>query len=99
MKKFILVSVFAFFGFLVISASFAQTPLPAASVAPAVVAPAPAPSVFDFIKAHVSQIALVVYGVLDLLILASPKLDANGLLHQLLLWAGKLSGQTPPPAA
>ncbi len=57
-----------------------------------------APGLIDFIKAHLTSLALLVYSLLDVLILAIPSLAGNGLIHQILLLAGKLAGMQPPAA-
>lgn len=52
----------------------------------------------QFIINNKAAIALVVYAILDLLILINPKLEANGLIHQILLIVQKISGGGQPPA-
>jgi hypothetical protein len=55
-------------------------------------------SIINFIMGNKAAIALAVYAILDLAILVNPKLEANGILHQIQLWASSLSGQAPPPS-
>jgi hypothetical protein len=61
------------------------------------VTPPASVGVFGFIKANAAAVALMVYAILDVLIIAIPSLSGNGLVHQILLAAGKLAGLTPPP--
>lgn len=86
--------------FLLSVVSFAQVPpAPVGSPAAVIVAPPPAsPGVFGFLKANLAAVALAVYAILDVAILLSPTLAGNGLVHQILILAGKASGQTPPAA-
>src|SRR4051812_8964485 len=98
MKKVIL---FAFvIGVLFVSYAIAQEP--AASPAPSVAAvispvtPTTPLGVIGFIKEHLAAIALAIYAVLDVLIYAIPSLKGNGLVQQIFIAAGKLSGQKPP---
>lgn len=87
--------------FLLSVVSFAQVPpAPAGSPAAVIVAPPPpaSPGVFGFLKANLAAVALAVYAILDVAILLSPSLAGNGLVHQILILAGKASGQTPPAA-
>ncbi len=69
-----------------------------ATVAFAQGAPVSSPvSLIGFVQAHVAAIALAVYAALDVLILVIPSLAGNGLVHQILILAGKLAGMQPPP--
>lgn len=74
------ISVYAF-------AQVAPSPAPSAS---AVISAPPAQSVFQFLAANKSVLALFVYALLDVLVLAMPKLNGYGFIHQLITLTGKM---------
>lgn len=88
--------------------SMAQVAAPVVPAAPIVNAIAPVIPVVQasffselvlFVKSNLAVVAGLVYFLIDLIILVTPSLAGNGLLHQIMITAGKLSGQTPPPTA
>lgn len=60
-------------------------------------------AIISWISAHQACVAGAVVGILDLVMALIPGLAANGILHQLLLWAqaiaAKGSSSGTPPAA
>lgn len=74
----------------------ATVPSPAQIVATVIATPVSQVGFFDFVKSHIADFALAIYALLDVIILAIPSLAGNGLLHQILIMAGKLSNQNPP---
>lgn len=54
-------------------------------------------NLIQFIVANKAAVALLVYAILDIVILINPKLQANGVVHQVQLWAQALSGKGPQP--
>lgn len=76
--------------------AFAQVPSASPSASPAVAAASF--NFMTFIKTYWSQIALALYAALDVLILASPSVAGNGLVHEIFVLLGKAAGQTPPSA-
>jgi hypothetical protein len=100
MKKIAFFLVLSFVLMFAISA-FAQTssPSPVAAVtATPAVTPAATTGFVAFVKANLAAIALAVYGILDVVVLVSPGLAGNGIVHQLILLTAKLAGQNPPAA-
>lgn len=98
MKKLFVSLLFLGISFVVISEVFAQVPAASVMSSPAVaIVPAPVTSLtfFGFIKANAVAIALAIYAILDVVILAVPSLAGNGLIHQILITTGKLAGQPP----
>lgn len=96
----ILITVLLFLAsFVFIEISMAQSPMQVPSPVAAVAVP-PSPVIdlgfIGFVKANLAVIAGLVYFLIDLVIAVHPALEANGLLHAVLLWAGKLSSQNPP---
>jgi len=99
MKTLITILLFVFtFVFIEISMAQSVVQLPS----PLVISPVAAPvsvGFFSFVKANLAVISGALYFLIDLIILLSPSLAANGLLHQVQLWLGKESGQVPPASS
>jgi hypothetical protein len=95
MRKFqgLLILAIVCFGFL----ALAQVAAPVASGPVAVISAPPVQPVgfIGFVKANLVVLASAVYFLLDIVILVSPGLAGNGILHQIMITAGKLGGQTP----
>lgn len=58
-------------------------------------------AIIAFVQANTPVLALALYGVLDLAVLLSPKIAANGIVHLILSWAAakagvSLPGEQPP---
>src|SRR5271166_199003 len=73
----------------VLAQSASPTPGPS-PVAPA----ASAPGLIDSLMAHKILLGNALYVVADLLVWLIPSFAGNGLLHQLQLWAGQITGNT-----
>jgi hypothetical protein len=101
--KILLMILLCAFTFVFIETAMAQAVLPIASpVAPVVAVVAAAPvsvGLLSFVKSNLAVIAGAIYFLIDIVILLSPNLAANGLLHQVQLWLGKESGQVPPASS
>jgi hypothetical protein len=94
--KYLVGLLFLILSFVLVEYSFAQAVAPIASPAVAVVAPAASIGFLSFLKSNLVIISGALYFIIDIVILLSPGLAANGLLHQVQLWLGKESGQIPP---
>jgi hypothetical protein len=101
-KRFLLGSICLLFILSIGAMALAQaaSPAPSVTTVTAPVATPVAPSgFFAQLMAYKSQIGLAVYALLDLLVLMIPGLAGNGIVHQILIVAGKLANQnsaTPP---
>lgn len=51
--------------------------------------------IIDWILAHQIVLAVFIVALLDLAFALAPKLEANGILHQIYLWVKKLSEAKP----